>query len=75
MNMFRQTLVDYLDEQVQIDFVDMGKYKGDKRFYRILTAIEIPSRCALAISVYGKDASNMTKAVTELLKQFKDRFG
>ena len=72
---FRQTYVNYLGEQVQMDLVDMGKYKDENNGrYWILTAIEILSRYAFAIPVYRKDTSNMTKAVTLLLKQFKDRF-
>ena len=30
--------------------------------------------CAFAVPVYRKDTNNMTKAVIELLKQFKGRF-
>ena len=59
-----------------MDLVDMGKYKStNKGYYWILTAIEILSRYAFAIPVYRKDTGNMTKAVTELLRQFKERFG
>ena len=32
------------------------------------------SRYAFAIPVYRKDTTNMTKAVSELLNKFKDRF-
>ena len=47
--------------------MDMGKYKNqNKGFYWILTVVEIFSRYSFAISVYRKDISNMTKAVTEL---------
>ena len=54
----------------------MGKYKNqNKGFYWILTPIEVFSRYAFAIQVYRKDANNMTKAVSELLNKFKDRFG
>ena len=72
---FRKTYVDYLGEQIQMDLVDMGKYKNqNKGYYWILTAVEILSRYAFAVPVYRKDTNNMTKAVTELLKQFKDHF-
>ena len=72
---FRKTYVDYLGEQIQMDLVDMGKYKNqNKGYYWILTAVEILSRYALAVPVYRKDTNNMTKAVGSLLKQFKDRF-
>ena len=64
---FRQTKVNYLVEQIQMDLVDMGKYKNqNKGYYWILTAIDILSRYAFAIPVYRKDTTNMTKAVTEL---------
>ena len=54
----------------------MGKYKNqNKGYYWILTAIDVLSRYAFAIPVYKKDTNNMTKDVTELLKQFKERFG
>ena len=73
---FRQTKVNYLGEQIQMDLVDMGSYKNkNKGYYWILTSIEILSRYAFAIPVYRKDTNNMTKAVTELLRQFKERFG
>ena len=53
----------------------MSKYKNqNKGYYWILTAVEILSRYAFAIPVYRKDTNNMTKAVTELLKQFKNCF-
>ena len=51
----------------------MGKYKNqNKGYYWILTAIEVLSRYACAIPVYRKDTNNITKAVTDLLKQFED---
>ena len=40
-----------------------------------MTAVEIHSRYAFAIPIYRKNTSSITKAVTFLLKQFKDRFG
>lgn len=50
---FRRTYVYYLGEQVQMDLVDMGKYKRDNGgMYWILTAVEILSRYAFAIPVY-----------------------
>ena len=59
-----------------MDLVDMGSYKNkNKGHYWILTSIEILSRYAFAIPVYRKDTNNMTKAVTELLSQFKEKLG
>ena len=73
---FRQTKVNYLGELLQMDLVDMGSYKNkNKGYYWILTAIEILSRYTFTIPVYRKDTRNVTKAVTELLRQFKGRFG
>ena len=73
---FRQTKVNYLGEQIQMDLVDMGSYKTkNKGYYWILTSVEILSTYAFAIPVYRKDTNNMAKAVTELLRQFKERFG
>ena len=73
---FRKTWVRELGEQIQLDLVDMGKYKDkNKGYYWILTAIEILSRYAFAIPVYRKDTKSMTGAVEELLRQFYDRFG
>ena len=61
---------------MQMDLVDMGKYANKNKGYRrILTAVEILSRYAFAIPVYRKDLKNMTGAVKELLKKFKERFG
>ena len=54
----------------------MRKYnRQNKGYFWILTAVEILSRFAFTIPVYRKDTKNMTKAVDELLKQFKERFG
>ena len=59
-----------------MDLVNMGSYKNkNKGYYWILTAIKIRSRYSFAVPVYRKDTNNMTKAVTELLRQFKERFG
>ena len=61
---------------MQMDLVDMGKYANKNKGYRwILTAVEILSRYAFTIPVYRKDVKNMTEAVKELLKNFKERFG
>ena len=49
---FQKTFVKDLSEQVQMDLVDMGKYKNqNKGYYWILTAVEILSRYAFAIPV------------------------
>ena len=72
---FRKTFVKDLGDQLQMDLVDMKKYKNkNKGYYWILTAVEILSRFAFAIPVYRKDTKNMTKAVEELLEKFKTRF-
>ena len=73
---FQKTYVKELADQLQMDVVDMGKYHWhNKGYYWILTAIEILSRYAFAIPVHRKNTENMTKAVNELLVQFKARFG
>ena len=73
---FRKTFVKDLGDQLQMDLVDMKKYKNkNKGYYWILTAVEILSRFAFAIPVYRKDTKNMTKAVEELLEKFRQRFG
>ena len=73
---FQKTYVKELADQIQLDLVDMGKYKNkNKGYYWILTGVEILSRYAFAIPVYRKDTKNMTDAVEELLSQFKSRFG
>ena len=73
---FKKTSVKDLADQIQMDLIDMRKYqKQNKGYYWILTAVEILSRYAFAIPVYRKDTKNMTKAVGELLEQFKERFG
>ena len=73
---FQRTFVKDLADQVQLDLVDMGKYKNqNKGYYWILTAVEILSHFAFTIPVYRKDTKNMTAAVDELLKEFKTRFG
>ncbi len=73
---FQRTFVKDLADQIQMDLVDMGKYKNqNKGYYWILTAVEILSRYAFTIPVYRKDTKNMTKAVGELLEEFKERFG
>ena len=71
---FHKTFVKDLADQIQLDLVDMGKYKNkNKGYYWILTAVL--SRYALAIPVYKKDSKNMAKAVGLLLDKFKTRFG
>ncbi len=73
---FQKTLVKDLADQIQMDLVDMGKYKSQNKGYNwILTAVEILSRYAFTIPVYRKDTKNMTKAVSELLGKFEDKFG
>lgn len=59
-----------------MDLLDMGKYKNqNKCCYWILAAVEILSRYVFAIPVYRKDTTNMTNAVSEILKQSKNRLG
>ena len=71
---FQKTFVKDLAEQIQLDLVDMGKYKNkNKGYYWILTAVEILSRYAFTIPMYRKDSKNMTKAVELLLDKFKTR--
>ena len=71
-----KSLVKNLEDQMQMDLVDMGKYGSKNKGYRwILTAIEILSRFAFTIPVYRRDTKNMTKAVNILLDSFKKRFG
>ena len=73
---FQKTFVKDLGDQIQMDLIDMKKYKKDNEdYYWILTAVEILSRYAFAIPVYRKDTFNMTKAVGKLLRKFKKRFG
>ena len=73
---FQRTFVKDLADQIQMDLVDMGKYKNqNKGYYWILTSVEILSRYAFTIPVYRKDTKNMTKAVSDLLEEFKERFG
>ena len=73
---FQRTFVRDLGDQVQMDLVDMGKYKDQNKGYHwILTAVEILSRYAFTIPVYRKTTKHMTEAVRELLKKFNDRFG
>ena len=61
--------------QIAMDLVHIIKYKNQNNGYWILCGFEILSKYAFVIPVYRKDTSNMTKAVTELVKQFKNRFG
>ena len=71
-----KSLVKNLEDQMQMDLVDMGKYGSKNKGYRwVLTAIEILSRFAFTIPVYSRDTKNMTKAVNILLDSFKKRFG
>ena len=73
---YQRTFVRDLGDQIQMDLVDMGKYKDqNKGFYWILTAVEILSRYAFTIPVYRKTTKHMTEVVSELLEKFNDRFG
>ena len=59
---YQRTFVRDLGDQIQMDLVDMGKYKDqNKGFYWILTAVEILSRYAFTISVYRKTTKYMTE--------------
>ena len=59
---FQRTFVKDLGDQIQMDLVDMRKYKNqNKGYYWILTAVEILSRYAFTIPVYRKDTKNMTR--------------
>ena len=50
---FRQTYANYLGEQIQMNLVDMGKYKRDNGgMYWIVTAVEILSRYACTLYHY-----------------------
>ena len=72
---YQRTFVRDLGDQIQMDLVDMGKYKDqNKGFYWILTAVEILSRYAFTIPVHRKTTKHMTEAVNTLLKKFNDRF-
>ena len=73
---FRKTYVRGLADQIQMDLVDFGKYARENKGNRwILTAVEILSRYAFTVPVYRKDAGSMTKAVGQLLDDFKTWFG
>ena len=73
---YQKTFVRDLGEQIQMDLVDMGKYKNqNKGYYWILTAVQVLSRYSFTIPVYRKTTKYMAEAVNELLKKFKDRFG
>ena len=68
----QKTYVKELADQIQLDLVDMGKYKQKNRgYYWILTAVEVPSRYTFAIPVYRKDTKQMTDSVEKLLEKFK----
>ena len=72
---FQKTYVKELADQIQLDGVDMGKYKHKNRgYYWFLTGVEVLSRYAFAIPVYRKDTKNMTEGVEKLLEEFKVRF-
>ena len=72
---FQKTHVKELADQIQLDLVDMGKYKHKNRgYYWILTGVEVLSRYAFAIPVYRTDTKNMMDAVEKLLEEFKVRF-
>ena len=73
---FRQTYVQTLGEQLQMDLVDMTKYDDKNKGYRwILTSIEILSRYAFTVPVHRKNAATMKDAVSTCLEQFKNHFG
>jgi predicted transcriptional regulator len=75
-NEFRQTLVQTLGEQLQMDLVDMTKYDDKNKGYRwILTSIEILSRYVFTVPVHRKNAATMKEAVSNCLEQFKNHFG
>jgi hypothetical protein len=73
---FRQTYVQTLGEQLQMDLVDMSKYNDKNNGYRwILTSIEILSMYAFTVPVHRKNATTMKDAVSNCLEQFRKHFG
>ena len=73
---FEKTYAKEQADQLQMELVDMSKFRHkNKGYYWILTAVETLSRYAFAILVYHKNTENRTKAVEDLLEQFKTRFG
>ena len=62
---FRQTYVQTLGEQLQMDLVDMSKY----------TSIDILNRYAFTVPVHRKNATTMKEAVSNCLEQFRKHFG
>ena len=59
---FQRTFVKDLADQIQMDLVDMGKYKNqNKGYYWILTAIEILSRYAFTIPVYRPQPGSLIR--------------
>jgi hypothetical protein len=72
----QRTYVDGLAQQIQMDLVDMSKFSHKNKGNRwILTVIEVLSRYAFAVPVWRKNTESMTKAVENVLAQFKERFG
>jgi hypothetical protein len=68
--------VDGLAQQIQMDLVDMSKFSHKNKGNRwILTVIEVLSRYAFAVPVCRKNTESRTKAVENVLTQFKERFG
>jgi hypothetical protein len=71
----QRTYVDGLAQQIQMHLVDMSKFShGNKGNRWILTVIEVLSRYASAFHVWRKYTESMTKAVENILIQFKERF-
>ena len=72
----RQTYVPSIGDQLQMDLVDMSKYENENDNYRwILTAIDVFSRYGFSLPVGRKHKEFMEPAVSNLLEQFKTKFG
>ena len=74
---YRQTIVQDLGQQLQLDLVDMTEgRKGANNGYRwILTSIEVLSRYAFTEPCKTKSGKDVVQAMEKILSKFKVRFG
>ena len=74
---YRQTVVQDLGQQLQLDLVDMTEGRKDQNNgYRwILTSVEVLSRYAFTEPSKTKGGKDVAQAMEKILSEFKVRFG
>lgn len=68
----RPVIVKYPGSLVQVDLIDLQKYKRKNKYFAyILLAIDVFTKFLVAVPVKTKGSNHMVEAIKEVVKQFK----